>query len=104
MLGKYLFLESSSPARPGQKTRLVSELFNSTGSGHCFLFFYHMYGQDIGTLNIYVNSSAGTEIIWTQKGDKGKSWKNGQVNVERIGSYKVVYNDTYLGCFSLEFA
>ena len=88
-IGYYAYLESSSPAKPVQNTILSSELFNSTGSGHCFLFFYHMYGNDIGSLNVYVNTSTGKELVWTQKGNKGKAWKNGQVDVERPGSYKV---------------
>ena len=89
LIGYYAYLESSSPAKPGQKTILSSELFNSTGSGHCFLFFYHMYGNDIGSLSVYVNTSTGKELVWTQKGNKGKAWKNGQADVERPGSYKV---------------
>lgn len=91
--GKYLFLESSNPRKRGDKTRLVSEMFNQTSSktGQCFLFFYHMFGSDIGALNIYVNASGGEKLVWTLSGDKGKKWQNGQVNVGKVtGSYKVI--------------
>ncbi|XP_057298293.1 MAM and LDL-receptor class A domain-containing protein 2-like isoform X2 [Hydractinia symbiolongicarpus] len=90
--GQYLFLEASSPRKTGDKTRLVSELFNQTSSnGQCFIFFYHMYGSSIGSLNIYVNASGGEKLVWTLKGEKGNRWLNGQVNVGLVrGSYKVI--------------
>ena len=86
-------MESSSPRTTGQKTRLVSEVFNQTTSnGQCFLFFYHMYGRNMGSLNIYVNSSGGEKLVWVQTIEKGKQWQNGQVNVGLVkGSYKVCF-------------
>lgn len=88
-----MFLEASSPRKTGDKTRLVSELFNQTSSnGQCFIFFYHMLGSSIGSLNIYVNASGGEKLVWTLKGQKGNRWLNGQVNVGLVrGSYKVGY-------------
>jgi MAM domain. len=86
-----MFLESSSPRRIGDKTRLISELFNQTSSaGQCFIFYYHMFGKSIGTLNIYVNVSGSETLVWRLNGNKGNRWMNGQVNVGRTaGSYKV---------------
>ncbi|XP_047128245.1 MAM and LDL-receptor class A domain-containing protein 1 isoform X1 [Hydra vulgaris] len=79
---KYLFIESSSPNRPNEKARLASQLFSQSNSiGQCFLFYYHMYGQSIGSLNIYANFSGTEKLLWTLSGNKGNTWFNGQVNV-----------------------
>lgn len=90
--GKYIYLEASSPRRSGDKTRLISKSFSQySGDGHCFGFFYHMYGSSIGTLNIYVKSAGREQLVWTLSGSKGNKWLNGQVNVGVItGTYQVV--------------
>ena len=94
--GKYVFLESSSPRKTGDKTRLVSQQFNRTSTTPCFVFYYHMSGQSIGSLNIYVNNSGSETLIWSLSGDKGTKWQNGQVNVASVqvgSSYKVSIED-----------
>eukprot|EP00795_Rhopilema_esculentum_P012712 gene12712-3431_t len=90
---KFLFIESSSPRVVGDTAHLVSTVFNRTaGSGRCFTFWYHMYGTDIGRLNIYVNtSSGGKQLKWRLIGNQGNSWFNGQVNVGiASGPYSVI--------------
>ena len=83
ILAKFLFIESSSPRVVGDTAHLVSTVFNRTaGNGRCFTFWYHMYGTDIGRLNIYVNTtSGGKQLKWRLIGNQGNSWFNGQVNV-----------------------
>ena len=82
-----MYIESSVPAVKGQKARLVSEQFKATStSGRCLQFYRHMYGADIGTLNVYKkykpgNSSDAETKIWTNSGNQGNSWIQGQVNV-----------------------
>ncbi|CAB4045387.1 MAM and LDL-receptor class A domain-containing 2-like, partial [Paramuricea clavata] len=46
--GWYLYIEASSPRRPNDKARLISPSTAETKS--CLLFFYHMYGHDVGKL------------------------------------------------------
>lgn len=71
--GQFLFMEASYPSRRGEKALLESSVFLPTPSyGLCFEFWYHMYGENMGTLNIYVNSSSINTLVWTQSGDKGE--------------------------------
>ena len=50
--GAFLFIEGSSPTQAGDKALFESNLFFPTPSyGICLDFWYHMWGNGIGTLN-----------------------------------------------------
>lgn len=50
-----MFIEASSPRVPGDSAQLVSESFDrTTGTGRCLRFWYHMFGTQMGTLNVYL--------------------------------------------------
>lgn len=51
--GHYMYTESSAPRRRGDKAWLLSPAYPST-IGSCLQFYYHMYGAQIGTLNVYL--------------------------------------------------
>ena len=91
--GQFLFIEGSAPAQSGYKALLQSSLFSATASyGTCFEFWYHMYGRDIGTLNIYahVTESNDTILLWTQSGNKGDQWLYGRVNIKTSKSFRLI--------------
>lgn len=50
-VGKYIFLETSAPRRKGDIAQYLSTAMTAT-NGSCLTFWYHMNGNDIGTLNI----------------------------------------------------
>ena len=76
--GKYLFIETSSPRKTGDKAWLVSDYFNRSIT--CFTFWYHMYGRSIGALNIYQQPLGGQKVLlWKLSGNKGNKWFSGQV-------------------------
>ena len=63
-----------------------------------FSFYYHMYGADMGSLDVKINGS----IVWTKSGDQGNSWKlavipligySGKIEIEFISKH----NGSYLG-------
>ncbi|XP_066300036.1 MAM and LDL-receptor class A domain-containing protein 1-like [Branchiostoma lanceolatum] len=90
--GTYMFLETSSPRQPGDRAKLVSEVFPATSSnGQCLRFWYHMYGSSIGTLTVWVTVGGNYRSIWQLSGDKGNNWNNGQVNIRSSDSYRVVF-------------
>jgi len=67
--GYYLYIETSHPQTPGQKARLISPKY-SRSSSVCLRFYYHMFGQSIGTLNVLL---AGTQpLLWTKRYKKIK--------------------------------
>ncbi|XP_021371353.1 MAM and LDL-receptor class A domain-containing protein 1-like, partial [Mizuhopecten yessoensis] len=54
--GYYIFTESSN-RHANQRALLQSILVSQTGP-HCLTFWYHLYGSNIGTLNLYVQTGA----------------------------------------------
>lgn len=66
--GHYMFIETSSPRRPNDTARLISQTVTPT-SGACLRFWYHMYGTHINTLNVYTKSGGqlGTPV-WSHTG------------------------------------
>jgi hypothetical protein len=55
------------------------------GVQRCLTFWYHMYGSDIGTLNVLVDGTS----VWTRKGDQGNGWKKAYITIRRTTHYKV---------------
>lgn len=50
-----MFTESSG-RKPGDKARLTSPVYKDPGAV-CVKFYYHMYGDGMGTLNVYAKVS-----------------------------------------------
>jgi len=84
-----MYIEASAPRRPGQKARLFSP-GNLPTTGACVTFFYHMYGNTMGTLNVYakVGGALGTPIL-TTSGNHGNKWLQAQVTVSSASSWSV---------------
>ena len=40
------------------------------GAAACLVFFYHMYGDAIGTLNVY----SGNQLVFSVSGNQGNYW------------------------------
>lgn len=104
-IGKYMFIEASLPRRPGHKARLYSERFTPTSRvGRCIKFWYHMYGNAIGTLNVLVKTGAGSrseDIVWTLSGNQQNqqsTWNFGQTTVASVQSAYQVKVQTKHGC------
>ena len=51
-VGHYMYIEASAPRKQGDKARLMSPTYTDN-SAICVQFWYHMYGNGIGTLNVY---------------------------------------------------
>ena len=86
-----MYIETSSPRKQGDKARLFSPTYPAVKGGQCFQFWYHMYGQDIGTLNVYVKSPSGKPgvPVWLRSGDRGNIWKIAQVAVTSSSNFQV---------------
>ncbi|CAF4185562.1 unnamed protein product, partial [Rotaria sp. Silwood2] len=88
--GYYIYIESSSPQKAGDRARLASPLVPSTASS-CLVFYYHMFGGDIGTFNVMLQTSLSNLTIFTRNGPQGNVWKKGEADVRSTVSYKVVF-------------
>jgi len=71
-----MFIEASSPRKPGEIAKLVVTVPNN-GNQSCLSFYYHMYGASAGTLNVY---SGNTKILSTS-GNKGDNWLIMEANI-----------------------
>ncbi|XP_060031575.1 MAM domain-containing glycosylphosphatidylinositol anchor protein 2 [Erinaceus europaeus] len=100
--GFYMYIETSRPRLEGEKARLLSPVFSiapknpygPTNSAYCFSFFYHMYGQHIGVLNVYLRLKGQTTIenpLWSSSGNKGQHWNEAHVNIYPIASFQLIF-------------
>ncbi|XP_069744009.1 MAM domain-containing glycosylphosphatidylinositol anchor protein 1-like isoform X2 [Narcine bancroftii] len=100
--GYYMFIEASTPRRPGDRARLLSPLYNiSTRVGFrarrpqpfCFSFYYHMYGKHVGSLNVLVRILGVRTVetpVWSLSGNQAEEWRLGSVTIKPSGPFQVV--------------
>ncbi|KAK7478852.1 hypothetical protein BaRGS_00029951, partial [Batillaria attramentaria] len=82
--GHYMYTEVSWN-NPGVKADLISPDYTPTTSKTCLTFWYHMYGNTIGTLEVYTAPSGdlGNKAkIWTKSGSQGNLWKEASISVD----------------------
>ena len=87
----YIYTEASTvnttpPGSPDMVANLESPCFDLTGiSNPFFTFDYHMYGGNMGTLNIDISTNNGTSYtttpVWTISGNQGNLWNSGSVDL-----------------------
>ena len=67
--GKYFYIEASYHAFRDNAKLTFAVPRNKASC--CLKFFYHMYGSDMGTLNVF----SGNNTIFTKSGNQGNHWK-----------------------------
>jgi hypothetical protein len=57
----------------------------------CLQFYYHMYGRNIGRLNIYIKTGNSLPInaVWTKALSQGNVWIKGQTTIQATQAYNV---------------
>ena len=87
--GFYMYTESSSPRSRGQKARLISPKAAAT-QGKCLTFYYHMNGNNMGTLSIYkMRNNRLYTPVWTVGGSQGDIWQPAQVTMTSSTDFQV---------------
>ncbi|XP_042354379.1 MAM and LDL-receptor class A domain-containing protein 1-like [Plectropomus leopardus] len=96
--GHYYCLPSSNDDRNGQKAKMSSPLYPA-GKGACVQLWYHMYGRDMGTLNVYQHSEDGKQtLIFSQTGDQGRLWRIAQASLlPHVQPYRIVVEGVKAG-------
>nr|XP_039272222.1 MAM and LDL-receptor class A domain-containing protein 1-like [Styela clava] len=92
--GYYMYVESSPPAQPGQKARIVGPLIQSNGVTNvkCFTFWYHMYGRDMGTLAVYMKTRPYVaNPTWARKGHQSNRWQIAMIEIATDVDYQVFF-------------
>lgn len=84
--GHYLFIETSSPRRVNDTAQLLSPLVSPRANAQCIRFWYHMYGPDVNTLNVYtmINNRLGA-VAWTHTGTIDNQWHFQAVDLTTTG-------------------
>ena len=63
----------------------VSTPWISGSEEYCFELYYHMYGENIGSLVVYSQQQTGSEAIVAEDprliGDQGRQWNLLQINI-----------------------
>ncbi|XP_046571399.1 MAM and LDL-receptor class A domain-containing protein 1-like [Haliotis rubra] len=89
--GFYLYTEVNGQS-VNKTARLQSKSITSRTMTKCFSFWYHMHGDHIGTLNLYIMSTPTIgSPVWTKTGAQGLNWKQGAITVtKRNTPYKIL--------------
>ncbi|XP_014680988.1 PREDICTED: MAM and LDL-receptor class A domain-containing protein 2-like [Priapulus caudatus] len=98
-LGYYMYIETSTSLPSGTKARMYSEPFQATPmGGQCFNFWYHMYGANIGELNIYLmqfNTANPAEILlWQKSKAQGSSWNEANIHISSSTEWYLIIEAT----------
>ncbi|XP_070701014.1 MAM and LDL-receptor class A domain-containing protein 1 [Pempheris klunzingeri] len=95
--GYYLYVDSSV-GEWGDMSFLISDVFQPSSRGHCLTFWYHMYGNHVGTLRVYMNDremhTSGNEegtLKWVESGDKGDKWLEARVPIKHKEAFWFVF-------------
>ena len=76
--GNYMYIETSSPRYYGDNAKLEYSVSNiDIGQLSCLEFYYHMYGTDVNTLNIF----NGNTRVFTQSGNRGNQWLKAKITM-----------------------
>ncbi len=88
--GWYVYIEASSPRVKDQVARLESEVID-TPSLYCVDFWYHMYGADIGALNVYIRPTGQNlgSPYWTRSGTLDDKWYRANFPVSLTSDWQV---------------
>ncbi|CAF5149593.1 unnamed protein product, partial [Rotaria magnacalcarata] len=96
--GSYLYIEASELFNRNAKAWLISEHYDA--GSYCLLFWYHLYGTDIGSLNIYTRIGASKpQLEWSLSGDNGNRWQMGAVRVNVVAEFYFIIEGTHGGQF-----
>lgn len=99
ILGYYAYIETSWQSANATAVLLSPNVPPTTGKPNnmiCFGFWYHMHGQHVDKLNIYMKtgSQLPTVPIWTKAGTQGDRWRFAQIEMTSSVNFMV-------SCFSI---
>lgn len=83
--GYYVYIEASSPRDPGDNAKL-SRMVTLSGQS-CLRFYYHMYGNSMGTLKVKLSG----QVIFSKSENQGNKWYMKQIGLTGIGARKLTF-------------
>jgi hypothetical protein len=89
LLGFYIHIETSSPTKEGDRAIIEAGPFKSD-QNFCFTFYYHMFGKNIGGLNVYRTwwNRTNTQLLWSRS-TSFDHWNKSSLDVGSGGDFYV---------------
>ena len=84
--GYYVYF-SSHGHQAGDSARLVSPALSHSGTA-CLSFWYHLYGEDLDTVNFNLIMDDVPLTLWTKFSTQGNIWKKAQVDIPSFTDVK----------------
>ncbi|XP_060920427.1 MAM and LDL-receptor class A domain-containing protein 1 isoform X3 [Labrus mixtus] len=88
--GWYMCADSSN-GNYGQTTDLQTPFISSTGPQCTLVFWYHMSGFTVGSLQVLLKNGNVTQEVWSQTGNQGNKWRRGEVFLGLSNTFQVVF-------------
>ena len=73
-----MYIETSSPRVAGDNAKLQ---FSVEGGLSCLEFYYHMYGDTMGTLTVF----SGSGVVFSASGNHGNTWIQAEITIHFDG-------------------
>ena len=93
-LGHYMFIETSLPSVAGDVARLISPRYPASTEYNCLQFYYHQYGADVDTLNVFkldIGGSLNPVKLFTAQGNRFNEWHVVEVNFVPNKPYNIIF-------------
>lgn len=74
----------------GTTSRLISSTVYPSGPS-CLTFWYHMYGNGMGTLRVVIPMRNGDDQLWSKSGYQGNQWIQALVDISTLDNYNIVF-------------
>ncbi|XP_056155204.1 MAM and LDL-receptor class A domain-containing protein 1 [Lampris incognitus] len=88
-VGWYMCADSSNGGY-GHTTDLQTPVISSTGPQCTLVFWYHMGGFTVGSLQVLLKYGNLTHKVWSQTGNQGNKWRRGEVYLGISKNFQVV--------------
>ncbi|XP_067932933.1 MAM and LDL-receptor class A domain-containing protein 1-like [Watersipora subatra] len=82
----YFLIADVSYKKNGDKASLISPTYTKLSSTACLSFWYHMWGDDMGSLEVFLKTSSRKTKVYTIWGNQGNQWKQFSMTLDLAGS------------------
>ncbi|CAG2234174.1 unnamed protein product [Mytilus edulis] len=88
----YLYIETSSGTMEfGEHARYISTVLNPD-TDICLSFYYHMYGDTMGTLEVILETPGFNQTIFNKSSDQGNQWYFQNLYIQPRDNLQIVFN------------
>ncbi|XP_033116790.1 MAM and LDL-receptor class A domain-containing protein 1-like [Anneissia japonica] len=94
--GHYAFIDAHKRNSANDTAIMLTPLIHNIGEDEtkCLIFWYHMYGIHIQSLQVYVLSleeSLPGKLVWSRLGNRGNIWRAAEVEIKGRSNFQVVF-------------